>query len=70
MMMSQRQLAERLAIPRTSLTHHVRILTYAGLVTLSVDDGSWGQLELRDHAIADLVPLAERYILARDRKRS
>jgi hypothetical protein len=39
-------------------------------VTLSVDDGSWGQLELRDRAIADLVPLAERYILGRDRKRS
>jgi len=66
--LSVTELAERLAIPRTSLTHHVRILTYAGLVTLSVDDGSWGQLELRDHAIADLVPLAERYILGRDRR--
>ncbi|HZC33073.1 MAG TPA: metalloregulator ArsR/SmtB family transcription factor [Candidatus Bathyarchaeia archaeon] len=66
--LSVTELAERLAVPRTSLTHHVRILTYAGLVTLSVDDGSWGQLELRDRAIADLVPLAERYILGRDRR--
>jgi DNA-binding transcriptional ArsR family regulator len=56
------ELAERLGVPRTSLTHHVRILTYAGLVSLSVDDATWGQLELRDHAVADLVDLTDRYV--------
>jgi len=66
--LSVSELAERMGMPRTSLTHHVRILTYAGLVTLSVDDASWGQLELRDHAIGDLVPMAERYVLGRDRR--
>jgi DNA-binding transcriptional ArsR family regulator len=64
------ELAERLGVPRTSLTHHVRILTYAGLVTLSVDDATWGQLELRDHAVGDLVDLTERYVRGRSRGRA
>ena len=56
-------LAERLGVPRTSLQHHVRILTYAGLVALSVDDAQWGRLELRDEALAEASRLAERYVL-------
>ena len=56
-------LAERLGVPRTSLQHHVRILMYAGLVTLSVDDAQWGRLELRDDALAQVSRIAERYVL-------
>jgi DNA-binding transcriptional ArsR family regulator len=56
-------LAERLGVPRTSLQHHVRILMYAGLVALSVDDAQWGRLELRDEALAQVSRLAERYVL-------
>lgn len=56
-------LAERLGVPPTSLLHHVRILMYAGLVVLSVDDAQWGRLELRDEALAQISPLAERYVL-------
>jgi DNA-binding transcriptional ArsR family regulator len=56
-------LAERLGVPRTSLQHHVRILMYAGLVALSVDDAQWGRLELRDDALAQVSRLAERYVL-------
>jgi DNA-binding transcriptional ArsR family regulator len=56
-------LAERLGVPRTSLQHHVRILMYAGLVSLSVDDAQWGRLELRDEALAQASRLAERYVL-------
>lgn len=56
-------LAERLGVPRTSLQHHVRILTYAGLVVLSVDDAQWGRLELREDALAQVSRLAERYVL-------
>lgn len=56
-------LAERLSVPRTSLQHHVRILMYAGLVVLSVDDAQWGRLELRDEALAQVSALAERYVL-------
>ena len=56
-------LAERLGVPRTSLQHHVRILMYAGLVSLSVDDAQWGRLELRDGALAQVSRLAEHYVL-------
>lgn len=56
-------LAERLGVPRTSLQHHVRILMYAGLVVLSVDDAQWGRLELRGETLAQISPLAERYVL-------
>jgi DNA-binding transcriptional ArsR family regulator len=56
-------LAQRLGVPRTSLQHHVRILMYAGLVSLSVDDAQWGRLELRDEALAQVSRLAERYVL-------
>lgn len=56
-------LAERLGVPRTSLQHHVRILMYAGLVALSVDDAQWGRLELRGETLAQASRLAERYVL-------
>jgi DNA-binding transcriptional ArsR family regulator len=56
-------LAERLGVPRTSLQHHVRILIYAGLVVLSVDDAQWGRLELRGETLAQVSRLAERYVL-------
>lgn len=56
-------LAERLGVPRTSLQHHIRILGFAGLVSLSVDDAQWGRLELREDALAQVSSLAERYIL-------
>jgi len=61
--LSLTDLAERLGVPRTSLQHHVRILMYAGLVALSVDDAQWGRLELRDEALAQVSRLAERYVL-------
>jgi DNA-binding transcriptional ArsR family regulator len=61
------ELANRLGVPRTSLQHHVGILIYAGLVSLSVDDARWGQLELRDEALAEVTRLAERFVLGRER---
>jgi DNA-binding transcriptional ArsR family regulator len=57
------ELAERLGVPRTSLQHHIRILGFAGLVSLSVDDAQWGRLELREDALAQVSRLAERYVL-------
>jgi len=61
--LSLTDLAERLGVPRTSLQHHVRILMYAGLVVLSVDDAQWGRLELREEALARVSRLAELYVL-------
>ena len=60
------ELASRLGVPRTSLQHHVPLLIHAGLVSLSVDDARWGNLELRDEALGDVGRLAERYVLGRE----
>jgi DNA-binding transcriptional ArsR family regulator len=51
-------LARRLGVPRTSLQHHLSVLTEAGLVAMAVDDASTGRLELRPAALAELARLA------------
>jgi DNA-binding transcriptional ArsR family regulator len=60
------ELASRLGVPRTSLQHHVPLLIHAGLVSLSVDDARWGNLELRDEALGEVGRLTERYVLGRE----
>ena len=58
--MSTSDLARRLDVPRTSLQHHLAVLTSAGLATLAVDDATAGLLELRRSALVDLARLSER----------
>ena len=55
-------LAAKLAVPRTSLTHHVGVLRGAGLVIQNLDDGRWGRLALRREALDDLGPLLDEVI--------
>ncbi|HEX8025680.1 MAG TPA: helix-turn-helix domain-containing protein, partial [Candidatus Limnocylindrales bacterium] len=62
-------LADRLAVPRTSLQYHVRVLGDAGLVVLAVDDARWGRLTVRTDAIAELGDLASEWVTVHARRR-
>jgi len=52
------ELARRLGIPRTSIHHHLQILTNAGLVRMPVDDARWSTVELRLEGLKELAKLA------------
>jgi DNA-binding transcriptional ArsR family regulator len=52
------ELARRLGIPRTSIHHHLQILTNAGLVRMPVDDARWSTVELRPEGLMELSRLA------------
>lgn len=52
------ELARRLGIPRTSIHHHLQILTNAGLVRMPVDDARWSTVELRPEGLKELAQLA------------
>jgi DNA-binding transcriptional ArsR family regulator len=52
------ELARRLGIPRTSIHHHLQILTNAGLVRTPVDDARWSTVELRPEGLMELSRLA------------
>lgn len=56
---STSELARRLGVPRTSLQHHLTVLTSAGLAAMAVDDATVGLLELRPTALADLAALSQ-----------
>jgi DNA-binding transcriptional ArsR family regulator len=56
--MTATELARRLGIPRTTIHHHLQILTNAGLVRMPVDDARWSTVELRPEGAAELARLA------------
>jgi DNA-binding transcriptional ArsR family regulator len=64
--LSGSELARRLGVPRTSLQHHLGLLVSSGLVTLSVDDARWGQLELREEAFGQIGRLLQAWVLGTD----
>lgn len=57
------ELAERLAVPRTSLHYHLGLLRAAGLVEIAMDDARYGRLRLRDEALDDVGRLLAAFVL-------
>jgi DNA-binding transcriptional ArsR family regulator len=59
--MTPTELARRLGIPRTTIHHHLQILTNAGLVRMPVDDARWSTVEVRPEGMAELARLAAEF---------
>jgi len=55
-------LAERMAIPRTTLLHHLRILRAADLIAVRVNDANYHEYEVRDEHFGELERLLEDYL--------
>src|SRR4051794_27548767 len=60
--MTATELARRLGIPRTTIHHHLQILTNAGLVRMPVDDARGSRVELRPEGTAELARLASTFL--------
>jgi len=65
--MTATELARRLGIPRTTIHHHLQILTNAGFVRMPVDDARWSTVELRAEGAAELARLASTWLNENDK---
>src|SRR5262245_2599831 len=55
-------LAERMAIPRTTLLHHLRILRRADLIGVQVHDSAYHTYVVRDERLGDVSRLLEQFL--------
>jgi DNA-binding transcriptional ArsR family regulator len=56
------ELAERMAMPRTTLLHHLRILRTADLISVRVNDANYHQYHVRDEYFGEFERLLEEYL--------